>query len=64
MDSESVWKLAWRAWKVILLSLGTVVVVGIFSLYFQSFLLPIVLLIFAGITIFLYRKVAQDVRNR
>ena len=55
MPDAELWDRIWGVWKGVLFVFLLVIVVGILTLYFQSFVIPLILGM-GAITVILYRK--------
>jgi hypothetical protein len=56
MTSTEVWDRVWGIWKWFLLIFLSVLLITILTVFFGDFLLPLILVVIADITIVLYTK--------
>ena len=56
MPDAELWDRIWGVWKGVLFVFLLVIVVGILTVYFGSFLIPLILVTMGAITVILYRK--------
>ena len=56
MPDAELWDRIWGVWKGVLFVFLLVIVVGILTVYFGGFLIPLILVCMGAITVILYRK--------
>jgi len=56
MPDAELWDRVWGVWKGVLFVFLLVVVLGVLTIYFGDFLLPLILVTMGAITVVLYRK--------
>jgi hypothetical protein len=56
MPNAELWDRAWGVWKGVLFAFLLVVIVGVLTIYFGDFLLPLILVTMGAITVVLYKK--------
>jgi hypothetical protein len=56
MPNAEFWDRVWGVWKGVLFASLLVLIVGVLTIYFGDFLLPLILVTMGAITVVLYKK--------